>query len=146
MVNSSSGPLIVPFGLELVHITSDFPQAVCSACHLLLVSCLAFPSTLNMEAICSSETSGYPHTKQHYNPEDCTLHSHCCRNLRSNKKFVFFLITVIFTKSCSRVSCSPASYLGGLQFKYRFRDSCPDWGLSWFSSVSPRKCRDSTSN
>jgi hypothetical protein len=94
MVNSSIGPLIVPFGLELVHITRDFLQAVCSTCRPLLVSCLAYPSTLKIKVIYSSETSGFLHTTQHYNPEDCTLHSHCCEKLRSNKKFAFFLITV----------------------------------------------------
>jgi hypothetical protein len=48
-------------------------------CHLIdtcfaLVSCLAYSSTLNMEAICSSETSlDFQWTTQLYIPEDRTL-------------------------------------------------------------------------
>jgi hypothetical protein len=41
---------------------------------LLLVSCLAYPSTLKTE-ICSSETSRFVPTTRRYNPEDRTLYS-----------------------------------------------------------------------
>lgn len=40
-----------------------------------LVSCLAYPSTLNMDMTCPSETSvGFQQTTQHYIPADRTIH------------------------------------------------------------------------
>jgi hypothetical protein len=46
-----------------------------------LVSCWAYSSTLNMEAICSSETSvDVQWTTRRYIPEDGTLHNHRCEN------------------------------------------------------------------
>jgi hypothetical protein len=51
-----------------------------------LVSCSAYSSTLNIEAICSSETSAdFQRTARHYIPEDSTLHNHCCENPKSYK-------------------------------------------------------------
>jgi hypothetical protein len=56
------------------------------ACRLiLLVSFLAYSSTLKMEVIFSSETSGSLRTIQHYNPGDHTLHSDSCENLKSTR-------------------------------------------------------------
>jgi hypothetical protein len=54
---------------------SDRAQRLLSyACHLLLLLfCSTRSSTLMMEAICSSETSGSLRTMQDYNPEDCSL-------------------------------------------------------------------------
>jgi hypothetical protein len=50
----------------------------------MLVSCLAYPSTLKMEATFSSETSvAFQGTTQRYILEDTTLHDHCCENLSS---------------------------------------------------------------
>jgi hypothetical protein len=47
-----------------------------SACRLLLlVSCLAYSSTLKMEAIYSSETSGCLLSTSHNNPEDHALNN-----------------------------------------------------------------------
>jgi hypothetical protein len=44
------------------------------ACRALLVSCSAYPSTLKMEAICSSETSvDFQRTTRRYIPEDSIL-------------------------------------------------------------------------
>jgi hypothetical protein len=40
---------------------------------ILLVSYLAFPSNLKIEAICSSETSGCLRVTKCFNSEDCTL-------------------------------------------------------------------------
>jgi hypothetical protein len=49
-----------------------------------LVSCLAYSSTLKMEATCSSETSvDFQQATLHYIPEDRTLHTHLCENLKS---------------------------------------------------------------
>jgi hypothetical protein len=49
----------------------------------MLVSRLVY-STLKMEAISSSETSGdFQQTTQYYIPEDSTLHNHHCENIKS---------------------------------------------------------------
>jgi hypothetical protein len=51
----------------------------------MLVSYFSYPSTLKIEAICSFETSlDFHRTTRHCIPEDRTLHSHRCDNLRSN--------------------------------------------------------------
>jgi hypothetical protein len=56
----------------------------------MLVSCLAYFSTLNMEASCSSETSvDFQLTKRRYIPENRTLHNHRCDNLKSYINLVF---------------------------------------------------------
>jgi hypothetical protein len=50
-----------------------------------IVSCLAYSSTLKMEAICSSETWVYfQRTTWHYVPDDSTHHNHCYENLKSH--------------------------------------------------------------
>jgi hypothetical protein len=71
---------------------SSASKLVTSTCHLL--ACwFAEPisSTLNMEAICSSETSvATQQTTRRHIPEDDTLHNHHCENLKSyNKKLSF---------------------------------------------------------
>jgi hypothetical protein len=49
-----------------------------------LVSCLAYSSTLKMEATCSSETSAdFQRTTRRYISEDRTVHNHGCENLKS---------------------------------------------------------------
>jgi hypothetical protein len=57
----------------------------------LLISCLAYSSTLMNEATCSSETSvDFQRTARRYIPEDGTFHTHRCENLKSYTfKFVF---------------------------------------------------------
>jgi hypothetical protein len=58
-----------------------------SACLLptfMLVSCLAYFSTLKMKAMCSSERLvDFQWTTWRYIPEDSTPHNHCCENLIS---------------------------------------------------------------
>jgi hypothetical protein len=50
----------------------------------MLVSWVAYSSTLKMEAICSSETSvDTQRTTRRYISEDSTLHDHRCENLKS---------------------------------------------------------------
>jgi hypothetical protein len=47
----------------------------------LLVSCLAYSSTINMEAPCSSEMSThFQRTRRRHISEDNTLHKHRCEN------------------------------------------------------------------
>jgi hypothetical protein len=55
------------------------------------ISCLAYFSTLKMEAVCSSKSfiRIYQST-QRYIPEGSTIHSHRCKNLKSNKGFLVF--------------------------------------------------------
>jgi hypothetical protein len=56
-------------------------QATC-----LLTGLLNYSSTLKMEAICSSETSGATQrTTRRHIPEDYTLHNHRSENLKSYK-------------------------------------------------------------
>jgi hypothetical protein len=53
----------------------------------LLVSCLAYSSTLNMRATCSSETSvDLQRTARRYILEDTTLHNHRCEKLKSSNQ------------------------------------------------------------
>jgi hypothetical protein len=50
----------------------------------MLVSCSAYPSTLNMKATFSSETSvSFQRTTRRYMPEHRTLHNHRRENLKS---------------------------------------------------------------
>jgi hypothetical protein len=56
---------LCPFRLGLAYVRPDIPRAVRSACYLLLlVSSLAYYSTLKMEALYSSETSGLQPVRQ----------------------------------------------------------------------------------
>jgi hypothetical protein len=49
-----------------------------------LVSCLAYFSTLKMEATCSSKMLvDFLLTTRRYNPENRKLHNHCCTNLKA---------------------------------------------------------------
>jgi hypothetical protein len=58
----------------------------------VLVSCLAYFSTLKMEAICSSETSvDCQWTTWHYIPEDGTLHNHRCETSNPTSKSIFIM-------------------------------------------------------
>jgi hypothetical protein len=51
---------------------------------LMLVSCLAYFSTVKVEATCSSETSvNFQHITCRYIPEDRTLRKYCYENLKS---------------------------------------------------------------
>jgi hypothetical protein len=48
----------------------------CSAAWFMLVSCLAFSSTLKMAATCSTKMSvDFHQTAQHYIPEEKTFHT-----------------------------------------------------------------------
>jgi hypothetical protein len=64
------------FGGTCPHLQGRFSRS--------LVSCLAYSSTLKIEATCSSETSGATQriTGRHI-PEHDTLHNHRCENLKS---------------------------------------------------------------
>jgi hypothetical protein len=58
----------------------------------LLISYLAYYSTLEMEATCSSETSvTFQRNTRRCITEDKTLHNHRCENLKS------YIIAVMFT-------------------------------------------------
>jgi hypothetical protein len=62
----------------------------------MLISCLAYPSTLKMEVTCSTETSvDFQRTTWRYIPEDRTLHNHRCENVKSCKNNPVFLISIV---------------------------------------------------
>jgi hypothetical protein len=49
------------------------------------VPCMAYYSTLKMEAVCASETPvKFYQTTRCHNPEDNILHNHLCTNVRYN--------------------------------------------------------------
>jgi hypothetical protein len=55
-----------------------------SATCFLLISSLAYSSTLKMVVTCSSEMSvDFQQTTQHYIPKDRPLHNHCCEIFKS---------------------------------------------------------------
>jgi hypothetical protein len=55
-----------------------------SSSAFMLISYVAYSSTLKMEAMCSSKMSVYfEWTTQQYIPEDRILHNHQCENLKS---------------------------------------------------------------
>jgi hypothetical protein len=57
---------------------------LCFKPDFMLVSCLAYSSTLKMEAMCTSETSVvFQRTTQFFITEDSSLHDHYCENLKS---------------------------------------------------------------
>jgi hypothetical protein len=61
-------------------------QALLATC-FTLASCLAYSSTLKIEATCSSETSvDFQWTTRRYIPENRTLQNRRCENLRSHKQ------------------------------------------------------------
>jgi hypothetical protein len=69
---------LIPAAAELLAGRLCLPHA------FMLISCLAYFSTLKMEAACSSETPvDFQRTTWRYIPEDRTLHNHRCENLKS---------------------------------------------------------------
>jgi hypothetical protein len=52
----------------------------------MLVSCLAYASTLKMEAWFSRMLVGFHQNMWHYIPEDRTLYGHCCEDQKSDRK------------------------------------------------------------
>jgi hypothetical protein len=55
----------------------------------MIVSCLAYSSTLKMEARCSSETSvDFQRTTRRYIPEDGTLHSYFSFGYKASSKSI----------------------------------------------------------
>jgi hypothetical protein len=87
---SSTGSLTSLFRC-LACISLDLPCMACLVCHLLLlVSSLAYSTTLNTEALSFSKTSGSTQTTKCYNPEDRTLHSHHHENLKCDRMILLF--------------------------------------------------------
>jgi hypothetical protein len=70
-------------------------QAITAITHcFMLLSCLAYYSTLKMET-CSSETSDdFQHTTWRYSPEDRSLHNYRCDNLKRSQ------LTLDMCRSC----------------------------------------------
>jgi hypothetical protein len=70
-----------------------------------LVSCLAYSSTLKIEATCSSETSVYfQRTTRRYITEDRILHKHRCENVQSYTVILNLVIYAIaFIRICTTI-------------------------------------------
>jgi hypothetical protein len=92
----------------------------CISCLLLLLfSFLVYSSTLWMEAVYSSETSGFLLTSPCYKPEDSTLHYHQRENLKFeryeviiyNKLFMRISILLMLKELCFVVLLQSALYL-----------------------------------
>jgi hypothetical protein len=79
--------------LELKKWSKKHHEAGSFACFLLiLVSCLAYSSSLKMEATCYPETSvDFRWTTQRYVTEDKPLHNHPSKNLKSYSSAVIYI-------------------------------------------------------
>jgi hypothetical protein len=99
----------------LLRLTSYSPLKVFLPQAFTLVSCLAYSSTMKMEAMCSSETVDFQRIAWRHIPEDSTLHNHCCENLKFyipmvysalEQPYSFFacmqelLICVVYNEKC----------------------------------------------
>jgi hypothetical protein len=83
----------------------------------MLVSCLAYSSTLKMEATCSSDMS--PFNGLHgYIPDDRTLHSHRCESLKWSP--LFYIVDV--AASTLKVSVSFLNLLSVKDCRTIYRD------------------------
>jgi hypothetical protein len=94
----------------------DFPRRFGGTCrfHLqgrrivqfatcLLAGLLNYSSTLKMEAIRSSETSGTNlRTTRRHIPEDDTLHNHRCENLKSYDVYIVHKRSIVKEIVCSK--------------------------------------------
>jgi hypothetical protein len=72
--------------------------------YFMLVSCLAYPPTLKVEATCSFEAS--VNFQRHYILEDSILHNHRCENLKS---YILKRVTIALEASKTLATYS-ASY------------------------------------
>jgi hypothetical protein len=71
----------------------------------MLVPCMAYSSTLNMEATCSSGTLiDFYWTTRRYIPEDRALYNHVCENLKSYKTNEFTNFRAVFEETGSSYS------------------------------------------
>jgi hypothetical protein len=73
-----------------------------------LVSCLAYPSTLKMDAICSPKRLSL-RTKRRHNFKDHTLHNY----LRENPKTDFSLFILIYEVAFWDLFCNKSFIFGG---------------------------------
>lgn len=86
-----------------------------AAC-FMLVSLLAYSSTLNM-VTCSSETSiDFHHTTQHYIPEDRIHHNDHCENLKSCSIYVIYMLFDFTFRSNLPQNLLNQELYGGLVF------------------------------
>jgi hypothetical protein len=75
-------PLEEFYSLEYNTVQSIESQALLATC-LMLVSCVAYSSTLKMEVTCCFKTlADFQQTTQQYIPENRNLRNHCCENLK----------------------------------------------------------------
>jgi hypothetical protein len=67
------------------------------AAYFVLITCLAYPSILKVEPVCSSEMSVDPHqTTWCYIPEDRSLHNHHLKSLKSCNHYLFMCVHCVY--------------------------------------------------
>jgi hypothetical protein len=109
----------------------------------ILVSFLAYSSTLKMEATCSSEMCvDYQQTTRRYVQEDRILHNHRCENVKSNEEC--YLLTYLLTYSWSWALLEKLpivlllknfpEFYGTRRFITAFTRAL-HWSLSWARSI-----------
>jgi hypothetical protein len=80
--------ILVTFGITVTP-CQDFPTEL-TAC-FLRVPCFRYSSNLKLGAKCTSETSDGPNMAAYCRtPDDPSLHSHCCENLKFRQCSIFF--------------------------------------------------------
>jgi ABC-type uncharacterized transport system permease subunit len=86
-------------------------QAVLGTC-FVLVSCLVYSLILKVEVICSSETSvDFQWSVQSCNPEDRTLHKHCCENFYLCTHSCAYSLTHSVTVMCACMFVHMCTYM-----------------------------------
>jgi hypothetical protein len=105
--------------------------------HCLLAGLLNYSSTLKMEAMRSSETSGTTQrTTRRHIPEEDTLQNHRCENLKS-----YIINRIIFLNNINRlvcvIRCNVFLWRHKLNFVIEFRPtSCLKRFIMWMIDVS----------
>jgi hypothetical protein len=123
-------------------------QSFLAAC-FMLVSWLAYSSTLKMKATCSPKTSlNFQWTTWPSFPEDRTIHNHCCENLKSYTSnnfifwgkllfvllhFIFIFLIMHICKNFVPWQIVSYTYKFHLMIRSQFSETVNVWGYCTFS-------------
>jgi hypothetical protein len=111
-ISASEGGDWVRMTKETCHRTAGLGRTLFVAC-FMLVTCLAFSSTLKMQAIYSSETiADLQRTTWHYIPGDWMLLRHRSENLKTYTVLVlrFFKVKPSYTRLVCSAHCYKISF------------------------------------